>query len=353
VVVFHARAFAFTYQQKYGLETALLCDFETLNALGGFGVDLFFVISGFVMTYITWNEPRSSSAIWPFLKRRLVRIMPIYWLYTLFLVALGLALPRLFTQTIDIATVILSLLLIPYTPVGANPAPILAVGWTLSFEMYFYGLVALGLLFPRRPFIIGMGIYFIACVTASFFYEFSSPIISLATNTLILEFYFGVLIAVAYMRYGKIDEKIGLCGLVVAIPTLALVTYFNAPFHLRGIIWGVPAAGFVCWFISREQKNMFMRKAIWQKLGASSYTIYLTHCILLAALGRFGYSLGLMPRIPTDFYIILTSAICIAIGHGLFLTVEQPLGRFVSSIFGRRKAKGIYSPALNATDSKS
>jgi exopolysaccharide production protein ExoZ len=349
VVIFHARAFAYPYQEKYGLAPAFLCDFKILHLLGGFGVDLFFVISGFVMTYIMWNEPRSAKSIWPFLKRRLMRIIPIYWFYTFFLVALGLSLPKLFTETIDLATVLRSLFLIPYTPVGANPAPILAVGWTLSFEMYFYALVAIGMFIPRRTFIIALGVYFTVWALTPLFVKSSSAIFGVASNLLVFEFYFGMLICAAFMSRGSFNKILGWCALTLGIVMLALETYFlEPPFSSRGLVWGLPASCIVIWFISRERNGSFMRFSLWQALGASSYTLYLTHFIILAALGRIGYALGLMPHIPTDLYIVLTSIFCLIAGHILYLAVERPLGRVVASLFKRRSKKADGHPVLAA-----
>jgi exopolysaccharide production protein ExoZ len=349
VVIFHARAFAYGYQEKYGLAPAVLFDFKTLHLLGGFGVDLFFVISGFVMTYIMWNEPRSAESVWPFLKRRLTRIIPIYWFYTFILVALGLFLPRLFTETIDLATVLRSLFLIPYTPVGANPAPILAVGWTLSFEMYFYALVAIGMFIPRRTFIIALGVYFTLWALTPLFVTSTSAIFGVASNLLVFEFYFGMLICAAFKSRGGLNKGLGWCALALGAAMLAFATYFfEPPFHMRGLVWGIPAACFVIWFISRERNAGFMRSALWQALGASSYTLYLTHFIMLAVLGRIGYTFGLMPHIPSDLYILLTSIFCLIAGHILYLTIERPLGRIVGGLFKQRSKKMDGRPVLAA-----
>ncbi len=333
VVFFHARFFVDSYQATYGFAPALFFDFGVLRRFGGFGVDLFFVVSGFVVLYTTWHAPRTVAAMRAFIGRRLARIVPIYWLYTVFLVALA---PRLFGQTMDFASVALSLLFIPYKPTGGNFAPILAVGWSLSYEMYFYILAALGLLLPRGAFIAGLGVYFAVCVLAPFFLPPLAALPAMMTNALVLEFYFGMLICAAYLRFGGIGRRVGWGALAVGIGLLALAAGFSPPPEaFRGFVWGIPAAGVVVWFISRERQGGFWEKPLWQALGASSYSLYLTHFILLPALGRLGFEAGLMPYLPADVYMVVTGIVCVVVGHGLYLGVERPLGRGVAALFAR------------------
>lgn len=112
---------------------------------GLWGVDLFFVISGFIMCHATARSGRN------FFLKRIIRIVPLYWLGTLFIYALALTLPQLLnTTTANPVDLLKSLLFIPFIK-GGIPVPIVFQGWTLNYEMFFYGLFWISLLVSRRP----------------------------------------------------------------------------------------------------------------------------------------------------------------------------------------------------------
>ena len=119
-------------------------------SLGAVGVDIFFVISGFVMamsvgTSLVDVQSRKRAAF-IFMKRRLLRIVPLYWFYTLLKVALILALPGLATRSsVDSAHLAASLFFTPAMSPWGLIEPTLPVGWTLNFEMLFYAVFALAI----------------------------------------------------------------------------------------------------------------------------------------------------------------------------------------------------------------
>ena len=114
---------------------------------GGSGVDLFFVISGLIMV-ITVRERERNPAL--FLKSRLTRIVPIYWLMTLVTITLAALFPAVFKSTRpDIEALLKSLFFIPFSKAGGFPQPVLFVGWSLNYEMYFYICFTAGLLLQK------------------------------------------------------------------------------------------------------------------------------------------------------------------------------------------------------------
>src|SRR3984885_1661552 len=126
--------------------------------LGPFGVKIFFVISGFVMWLTTAGVDISPVSFW---RRRLVRIVPLYWFFLLLLVAVGLSAPQyLKTTEITWETAVKSFLFIPhFHSVQKIIAPILIPGWSLNFEMFFYFIFGISLLIKsdtRRMIIIGV-----------------------------------------------------------------------------------------------------------------------------------------------------------------------------------------------------
>jgi peptidoglycan/LPS O-acetylase OafA/YrhL len=143
--------------------------------LGDMGVYMFFVISGFIMVVISWNEfaqPRSGLV---FFRRRLTRILPLYWIATIAAIVFHeLAGTR--SSGLDVVQLIRSLLFIPGTNSEGRLIPILQQGWTLSYEMMFYTLFAFALAFERRIALIAL-----VCVFSAF--VFLKPILPVGLLT--------------------------------------------------------------------------------------------------------------------------------------------------------------------------
>jgi len=127
---------------------------------GHLGVMLFFVISGFIMVYISGEAPFSALT---FLKRRAIRIVPLYWLFTIFAALLAALLPNLFQRTIFTWPHFLeSLLFIVHeAPKTGSLSPLLSLGWTLNYEVYFYIAFAMVAFLHVGPRVILLSILFI------------------------------------------------------------------------------------------------------------------------------------------------------------------------------------------------
>ena len=118
------------------------------TAFGNTGVDLFFVISGFIMVVTVTERPQSPSQ---FFRHRVARIVPLYWLVTLAVFTLALVAPVLLQSTkANPAELLKSLAFIPYPRSDGQMHPLVFVGWTLNYEMMFYALFAVGMLFARK-----------------------------------------------------------------------------------------------------------------------------------------------------------------------------------------------------------
>ena len=115
------------------------------------GVDIFFVLSGFVMFHTStglWGDKRAPLRFW---RRRFIRLVPLYWLFTSLMVATLLLLSRHVRSTeFDLWNVLSSYLFIPSERPGGRIAPVLSLGWTLNYEIFFYCLFGLCLRFDRR-----------------------------------------------------------------------------------------------------------------------------------------------------------------------------------------------------------
>lgn len=116
--------------------------------VGSFGVDIFFVISGFIMWITTTQKEITPIS---FFKARLFRVFPLYWIFTVVLLISIFAVPSAFInqRSFDIAFMIKSFFLIPtYNPDVGDITPVYTIGWTLVYEMFFYIIFALSLFIP-------------------------------------------------------------------------------------------------------------------------------------------------------------------------------------------------------------
>lgn len=125
-------------------------DGQSYWELGTFGVDIFFVISGFIMATTTNRMPGGWVFALEFMRRRLIRIVPMYWIYTsLKLLAVGLVAGSSTKPFPTIDHIVASYFLVPYPDASGELWPVLPVGWTLTFELTFYIAFALAIATTR------------------------------------------------------------------------------------------------------------------------------------------------------------------------------------------------------------
>lgn len=244
------------------------------------GVDVFFVISGFIMVYTTGGRVGGGREALLFLAKRIARIWPLYAfgtaLYVIFLCALG------WLTNEEIIKTALSLVFYP-----VNPAPTLDVGWTLNIEMYFYTIFAVCLLFDRLRWIVA-GLWIIVTLvvqssSASFSFlpeslTFMAPLLVQAIHPCIPEFFAGMLIASFFVSGISIKKAI-------AIPIASLLVAFSAWQYLDGFynnpgIYGMgsSAIALVLGFSIAEKSGCGWRPGpatMW--IGNISFSIYILH----------------------------------------------------------------------------
>lgn len=239
-------------------------------ALGAIGVDLFFVISGYVMAMIVSRGESFSPA--SFLWRRIARIAPLYWLMTLGLFSIAILLPQLINSTdLGLAKLFFSLAFLP-DPVSATSNPALTVGWTLNFEAFFYCVVAVTVgLSGDRTLTVTMATLVLA-VLAGLLID-GGVMFDFWTQPIILEFAFGILI----WRFGQPIAALpwfrsawGI-GIPLLFSALAITGTYDDTW--RVIVWGIPAALFVLGVVPL----MTARLPLLARLGDWSYSTYLLH----------------------------------------------------------------------------
>lgn len=209
---------------------------------GNAGVDIFFVISGFIMWSITEERPASPAA---FLKDRLIRIAPLYWLLTTLLVVGALVVPKLLPNLrIDLPYVAGSYLFVPMRPPGSTGAdpiwPVLVQGWTLNYEMFFYVLFSLCLFLRPSLRLAAISLTLLCCVMAGPFYRGSNALVLSFTDPIFLEFLAGIVLGVCFRR-GLLPSRgwgYGFIALGVIVLLGCALTSVTQP---RLLAWGIPA----------------------------------------------------------------------------------------------------------------
>lgn len=309
------------------------------------GVDVFFIISGFIMLLSAHRSPRRGSGA--FLVNRVIRIVPIYWLLTTFMVLVALFAPQLMSSTrFETWHVVASYLMIPAVhPVTHLYWPILIPGWTLNCEAFFYVLFAAGLAVTadrggRLAVIVG------GLVAAFVLLPLAVPvsgILRFYTDSVMIEFVFGLAAAILYLRGVRLPAWLGWAGIVAGFAVLAATDYVAHP-DVRGAVYGLPAlaifvgAVFARWPPAAAGEG---RALGWLRmLGDASYSIYLTHMITMAAVGqawRHALGIGWAGAVPA--FILTATAICVAGGIVFYRLVEQPLTRRLQNAIRSRPAR--------------
>lgn len=292
---------------------------------GTSGVDIFFVISGFIMAYISYNAFNTRGASADFLVRRIIRIVPVYWFYTLVITSLLILMPGMFSEgkSFNFVHFIASLVFIPWESAIGQYKPVLGVGWTLNFEMYFYLIFSLLLLLNRRWFLLLIGVLLLGSVFTGTFIDVKGPVIKQVTSPLLIEFFMGCILGVM-IREGKYTNVnlavvmliIGLLGYVISLSGITTSMH-------RAVKWGIPSALIVYSLVVLEVSGkMKFRNKVMLSIGNSSYSLYLTHIFTINLVGFVWYRIiGGM----NGLFIIMASVASLIAGYIAYHVIERPI----------------------------
>jgi exopolysaccharide production protein ExoZ len=285
---------------------------------GSAGVDIFFVISGLVMTISVRRNSGRHNAAWTFSRDRIVRIVPLYWIITTLKIAAVLAAPALASRTtLEPFYVIGSYAFLPVHDALGIIRPVLPVGWTLTYEMLFYILVA-GALLIRAP----LGRVCIPSLLAFAAIAFVGPPDGFA-NTIVVEFVFGVAIGNAIPWLQSLPKALGAVIGTIAFALLLVVPIIDG--LARPLTWGLPAACIVAAVVSTE---MTIRQHLPRWLlgaGNASYATYLTHGFAVPAVFVLCARSVSLDRIGLGGMIICCLVASAIVGQITHIVVERPL----------------------------
>jgi exopolysaccharide production protein ExoZ len=291
------------------------------------GVDLFFVISGFVMVHASRDLFGSPASFVPFLRRRLARIVPIYWLATALFLALsfgGLSSTlRAFPVTGEIVA---SFLFVPFVRPDGYVQPVYSLGWTLNYEMFFYVLFALALPWPREKAVPALVAILMLLVAAGYLVPPSQAAAYFWTRPIILEFGLGMIIGQMALSGVRPSRPVAVALVLAALALFGLVSYAPGIVPDRTLIHGLPSALLVMAALGFDGDRLTNVPArVLRELGDASYALYLLHPFALK-----GLSLVAGPAIaaysPLAFLILGVTLACIA-AMIAWRGFEKPLNR--------------------------
>lgn len=288
---------------------------------GSQGVDLFFLVSGFIMVYTTTRSDGSLRDAARFLAKRFARIWPVYAVMSL----INLALQALWVGHISsMGDVARSLLFLPITT--SNPPQLdlpIPVGWTLNFEFYFYLVFGLSLLAGRFRWTAFFGWMIATLVVlplaltgsvslrADHNYAIGIGYVDQNLNPIIWEFVAGVLVGLLYVSRVRIRNRALLTTfLVVALAFVWFWSYsglviFHGLVHNGMTQWGLPLTIlFVAMaFAFKDRQPRVPRALVW--LGGVSYSLYLLHLFVLGTIDHLMDALGIEQVTHNPMFVLL------------------------------------------------
>jgi peptidoglycan/LPS O-acetylase OafA/YrhL len=317
-------------------------------SVGSFGVDIFFIISGFIIAYMV------SINTEDFFIKRIIRVWPLYILATVAMTLTVVLFPDLVrSTTVSLSGFVKSVLFIP-GPENRG-FPILGQGWTLNFEMFFYVSMALCVAFVKNK-------KYIAIICAGILSVFilvlhiinsSNYILNKYKNGLFPEFIFGILLFYIYCFYRNRTHRAKSNARVIVLTTVSIISYTymvfseNTDFHIMGnrnVNWGIPALTLVTAIVLLEddiKENRLVTFLI--RLGEASYAMYLFHYHIVTFFSRlvfpkiFGKSSG--NSMVELIKIILGIGFTIILSIPIYELIDKRIQKYVRMMLKKYKNK--------------
>lgn len=310
---------------------------ESLFFPGALGVDLFFLISGFIMVHSTSDADGTALYTVRFLAKRLARIVPVY----VVIATLGILLtkdPVFFTELVSLKELVKSFL---FLPVDAADPPYYglpwAIGWTLNFEVTFYIIFAVSMLAgPRLRWLAFASwlVFFLIAVpkytTGDFSfnplanYGFELGVLNQLTNGIIWLFPLGVVAGLLYHSRIRLSGPIA-NGLIAVSTAAALFFAYSGVFRFHGVDgWGGPIAiAFIVLSICDPGRISVPPFLSW--MGKVSFSLYLVHPIAQNLTANTLRNAGLSESINTWAFVLFTTTLALALAAVSYAALESRL----------------------------
>ncbi|MBE9033163.1 acyltransferase [filamentous cyanobacterium LEGE 11480] len=308
-------------------------------SFGRYSVEFFFVLSGFIIWLAHRQEISQPARLMNYLKKRFVRVYPIYWIVFVPVFIIGLAVPALRNGVPDdLLLIAKSLLLIPMDKMvaGGTGSPVLIVAWTLQYEIVFYLFFAA--LIVNRWLGVGLAgliswLYFHNAVIS----PLAFPLSFLAKDYVLL-FAMGISVALLCnsdkfkVRNPMLYAIVG--TVMFALISLDVVLGSNLLANQIIILYGVASSSIIFGLVNAENAGQTVLGNKWlQTLGDASYSLYLIHFPLISLLCKISLFIGLnrLGFVGALIANVVMFSTCVAVSIAFHLWVEKPfLGMFRS-----------------------
>lgn len=319
-------------ERKYSHGYKLLPDWIGVEGAAS-GVNLFFVISGFVMALVAQNVRWTD-----FIGARVIRIYPIYWVYTALVLAVFLIRPDIVNQSfVHPPSIQKSFLLWP-----DDVLPLLAVGWTLIHEMYFYLVIAAMIAFAV-PLPYALPAWSLVVLAAPFTIDITSPVAAVVFHPLNLEFICGAAVGLAILKGARRFGRQCVLGGIVLLALGGLFYNWRPPLiddrWVRVIYLGLPFVPIVYGVAAMERSNTWPTLRWASILGDASYSTYLSHVMTLSLLGRFFMAQPFHNVAIECTFAVACIAAANAVGVLSFRYLELPTLQFLRRRLGLSKPR--------------
>lgn len=278
------------------------------------GVDIFFVISGFIMYVAATNEKP-----YEFIKKRIIRVVPLYWFSTLLLLLVLTKFKPFAITSDEFIHLVKSFFFVPhYSPDHPEKIyPYLIAGWILNYEMFFYAIFAVGLVFRKTALICSLVI--IGLVITGSLSSFDNAIMKAYTNSILLEFLGGLWVGYFY-RKEVIPAQFSILMLV------GLTILFSIPFIQTEHVMAMRIVSSIFVILGAVSFiNAPVDSRLLGLLGDASYSIYLTHSVLSIRIAHKIWSaVPVTGILQFMVWIALTLTISIVVGVLVYWLVEKP-----------------------------
>lgn len=319
VLLFHASQAVDIFTQT---ETKI---FKNFFSLGTKGVDLFFVLSGFIIFFVHHQDINTPSQIGRYAWRRFSRIYPTYWIACIFALTFYALQGRVNDEEFNFQNILHSFMLFPF-----EMKRLIAVSWTLMFEVIFY--VLFGLLILNR--LVGqiVLIAWVIMIISTQLIDIQFPphweYLFAGKN---LEFFFGILSA-KYLIHNRSKFPLTTACFGISLFLGFAIAEVYSPYlqlHLNdltsSIIYGLSGGLVIIGLVSKELHQKIFIFPMFTFLGEASYSIYLIHVPVLLFFFKFTQAFQLTILFPKEFLFLFSSAFALSLGILFYYLIEKPL----------------------------
>lgn len=329
-----------------GLAAAMVLVYHTGNELadrgfegdwswfgvGSAGVDVFFVVSGFIMAHSCQSAFGRRGAPWLFLVRRAVRLVPLYWIVTAFTAATVAWTAGLTPERIGWFTASFAFLFYPRR--DGSDFPVCAQGWTLNFEVTFYLAFAVALTLKRGIGLAAVALLFTVLAVLGRVVALPWPLTRI-TDTNTVEFVLGLALAEAERRGLRLTaaQAFGVAAMGGGM-FLATVASVDEWLPYRGWVWGPPALAVVAAAALCRPRRTGVARAALEAFGDASYALYLIQSVTFAAFGAVLERFDPIPAVSPGLYGSLCVLGAIASAFAAHHFIERPIARSLGRRLG-------------------